>query len=82
VNHTWKRDERGEIDEFAHDVEAETTGHNGPRCTVCGFFFFIHCADAWGHVCPGPPPAGFEFDWVGDGTGTPLAEPELWRLPS
>jgi hypothetical protein len=80
--HTWKLDERGEPDTFAHDVETETQGHNGPMCTVCDFFFCVHCApDAWQHECPGAPPEGVEFDWSGDGTGNPPATPDVWRRP-
>ena len=37
--HLWKKDEFGEIDEFAYSVDY----HNGPVCKVCGYSFCIHC---------------------------------------
>lgn len=82
MNHAWKLDEQGDPDTCAVEVVAETTEHSGPRCTVCGFYFCIHCApDAWSHECPGPPPEGADFDWTGNGTGQPPATPELWPRP-
>lgn len=55
MKHVWKKLTNGDIDEFVLDVEAETTGHNGPGCEVCGFYFCIHCPDAeanWESECP------------------------------
>jgi hypothetical protein len=69
VEHQWKREADGEVDVFAHDVEFEGGGHNGPRCTVCDLFFCQHCQPkAWRFECPGPAPAGKEWDWTGDAT--------------
>lgn len=53
--HEWKKNERGDIDYFVLDVEAETTGHNGPGCVVCTFRFCHHCPEAeenWDSECP------------------------------
>lgn len=65
TEHKWKQDQ-GEPDEFALDVEAETTGHNGPECETCGFSACISCVRAKKKdiynpeqfPCPGPPPEG------------------------
>lgn len=55
--HSWVRNEDGEIDEFAMEYEY----HNGPVCEFCGYFFCIHCTPdgyndtdcvvSW-HTCP------------------------------
>lgn len=37
--HTWKKEEDGEIDEFAFMGEI----CNGPVCEVCGYSFCKHC---------------------------------------
>ncbi|MFG1846746.1 hypothetical protein [Micromonospora carbonacea] len=74
MSHTWQTDAKGRPDNFAHDVEFEGRGHNGPCCTVCGFFFCEHCwPDGWKQTCPGPPPEGMEYGWGGYGT---TREPE------
>lgn len=74
MNHQWKADTTGRPDDFAYEVDTEWTGHNGPRCTRCGFFFCEHCwPDGWQQPCPGTPPAGMEYYWFGDGT---TREPE------
>jgi hypothetical protein len=74
MTHTWQKDTFGKPDDFAYDVEAAYTAHNGPRCTVCGFFFCEHCwPGGWQQDCPGPPPEGMEYDWLGCGT---TREPE------
>jgi hypothetical protein len=52
--HVWVKDEDGEVDILAFDVETETQGHNGPRCMVCGYGFCHHCQSAPDHDCPGP----------------------------
>lgn len=78
TEHQWRRI-RGEVDHFAHEVDDESTGHNGPHCTVCDLFFCEHCQpDAWKFECPGPAPEGREWNWIGDGTsaGRPSV-PEL-----
>lgn len=78
VEHVWLLDDHGDPDTMAHDVEVGSGGHNGPRCTVCGFFFCVHCApQGWQHCCPGPPPEDATFDWSGDGTGSPPETPEV-----
>lgn len=80
AEHEWKRYESGEVDIFAHEVDVEGVGHNGPRCTVCDLSFCEHCQpDAWQFECPGQAPAGKEWDWIGDGTsaGRPRV-PELF----
>ena len=53
--HNWARETNGDIDVFVLDVEAETTGHNGPGCIVCGYRFCINCPEAqenWQSECP------------------------------
>ncbi|RAO26488.1 hypothetical protein PSN13_06516 [Micromonospora saelicesensis] len=53
--HQWERTKSGEVDEVAHEI----ANHNGPRCTVCGFFFCGRCYPrGWTRVCPGPAPEG------------------------
>ena len=37
--HKWKRDENGNIDEFAWDFDY----HNGVMCEVCGECYCVHC---------------------------------------
>ena len=37
--HTWKKDENGEIDTFAWDLDY----HNGVVCEVCGKTVCVHC---------------------------------------
>ena len=37
--HEWERQENGEIDEFAMDVD----NHNGPMCVRCWESFCVHC---------------------------------------
>jgi len=60
--HTWQLDEDGEPDTGAVEVEAETMGHNGPRCMACGFYFCIHCSrDGWQSECRGEPDP--EWSW-------------------
>lgn len=74
ATHTWQPDSTGRPDAFAFDVEHVDMGHNGPRCTVCGFFFCECCwPEGWQHKCPGTPPQGMEYDWIGGGT---TREPE------
>ncbi|GAA0853563.1 hypothetical protein ACFQVD_26340 [Streptosporangium amethystogenes subsp. fukuiense] len=54
VKHQFKRLPNGSIDNFAHDVETDSGGHNGPRCEVCGTVFCQHCApDRYEEECPG-----------------------------
>lgn len=78
MKHNWQTTERGGVDECAFEVETETTGHAGPRCTVCDFSFCTLCyPQGWEHRCPGPPPEGAEYDWTGDGTGIPPEEPKV-----
>ena len=62
MEHNWRKEADGKtVDEFAMAVEDETTGHNGPVCTVCEFFFCVHCnqvdinlgrPDKWQSTCP------------------------------
>jgi len=76
VTHTWQTDPTGAPDAFAHDVG----DHNGPRCTACGFWFCENCwPEGWQQKCPGPPPAGMEYDWIGCGT---TREPEELPEPT
>lgn len=37
--HKWKRDEKGNVDEWAWDLDY----HNGVMCEVCGECYCIHC---------------------------------------
>ena len=37
--HVWKKDEDGNVDSLAMDVEF----HNGPVCVNCGYSFCEHC---------------------------------------
>lgn len=37
--HDWYRNEAGEIDDFAFDVDY----HNGPMCKRCYYSFCMHC---------------------------------------
>jgi hypothetical protein len=48
--HSWKKDEHGDIDELALEVDDPEGfgGHNGPECTVCGFSECIHCIESQG----------------------------------
>ncbi|MEU1240045.1 hypothetical protein ABZ388_06770 [Micromonospora parva] len=72
--HQWERTDRGAVNDFAHEI----ANHNGPRCTVCGFFFCENCyPQGWQRTCPGPPPEGMAWDWVGDGAGHPPEDDEL-----
>lgn len=44
TEHQWRRDEDGNIDEFA----MESGYHNGPVCERCGYTFCEHCnPDGW-----------------------------------
>lgn len=55
--HIWKADDDGTVDFFALDVEDFESfgGHNGPRCTVCGFSYCVHChQDGPPKGCAGP----------------------------
>ena len=62
TDHIWRTDEHGQVDLFAYDFEFEGVGHNGPRCTVCGEGFCMHCEpDLDALECEG-------FDWT---TGLP-----------
>lgn len=74
MKHTWKLDKNGHIDDMAYDVEVYDSGdHNGPRCTVCGFYFCEACARSIGkncydseqYPCPGEPPEGKTWFWTG-----------------
>ncbi|MEV0830920.1 MULTISPECIES: hypothetical protein [Streptosporangiaceae] len=54
VKHQFERLPNGSIDDFAHEVEADFGGHNGPRCEVCGTAFCEHCTpDRYDEECPG-----------------------------
>lgn len=80
MKHAWETTSAGDVDTFAHDVEVFDGCHNGPRCTACWFFFCEHCyPDGWDRECPGPPPAGYTYDWSGNGTGIPPDEPDIDR---
>jgi hypothetical protein len=69
MKHVWQvlgdeSDHAGEVDLGAYDVEAEGVGHNGPRCTVCGFFFCMICERGkglWESDCPGRPMTATEL---------------------
>lgn len=48
--HLWYRTEDGDIDTSAVDADI----HNGPECTVCGYYFCVSCTpNGWETVCPG-----------------------------
>ncbi|WP_143737052.1 hypothetical protein [Microbispora sp. GKU 823] len=54
AKHQFQRDEDGDIDDFAFDVEEPGIGHNGPRCTVCGESICHHCEPKrLDEECPG-----------------------------
>lgn len=73
--HKWKVSPFGNhgIDYTAFDVEAETTGHNGPVCEECQDFFCMHCErDRWERIEKGEEdPDKFRedscpHDWLDD----------------
>ena len=51
--HTWRKNERGEIDIMAYNVGF----HNGPVCEKCGYGFCHHCDEIPDEECtvPGDP---------------------------
>ncbi|WP_341719961.1 hypothetical protein QQG74_09745 [Micromonospora sp. FIMYZ51] len=79
MTHQWQTDTSGRPDNFVMDSgDASGRTHNGPRCTVCGFTFCEHCwPEGWQQTCPGPPPEGMEYDWIGCGTTREPEVPEL-----
>lgn len=69
MKHTWQADSRGGPDSAAFAVVGPDMEHAGPRCAVCGFFFCESCwRDGWNQECPGSPPDGMHYDWIGGGT--------------
>lgn len=80
MKHTWQTDSKGRPDPFAFEVVGPDMEHGGPRCTTCGFFFCDSCwPKGWDQECPGSPPEGTEYDWLGDGT---TREPEQTPEPT
>jgi len=61
--HSWRLNDRGQIDEFAYTNDRDF--HNGPICEVCGFVFCVHCEkrrpkSGWENECEGIAPERLE----------------------
>jgi hypothetical protein len=79
--HEWKLDGQGNVDDFFQDSGSGGMSHNGPGCIVCGFHFCEHCwPEGRDQECPGPAPAGMEYDWCGGGTSRAPEEAQLYAI--